>query len=1147
MSLSPTSSVVLGSIKEFTRQLALLFLFFISNFSFGQLDSIHYFPAFHSRQNSQIAEQYVYLSTPEPTPFLVTLVDGNGATVGTATISKDNPASIFIGSGQFPGTEVAVPLDSVATVLHASGFIASAPYDFYCNVRVKAPQQATSIACKGRAALGKQFFAGSMPQLVSNTNRNFVTSIMATENGTVVNVNGYDPSVIFEAPAGLIYADALTIFLNAGDTYILTGYTTTTTSNMNGFIGAKINSNKNIIVNTGNYMGSVSAEGFQDGGMVQIVPIQLLGTEHVVVEGQGGPTLERPLVVATVDGTAIYLNDIVAPVTTINEGDYYLVPESYYSGSLHKNMVIRTSQPAYVYQCTAANTSSATSEFNFIPPLECYLTDFIDAIPDIDRIGPTIFSGKLYIITVTGAVVTVNGSVLGGAAGPEPAIGLPEWETYKIDMTGDVTVSSTGAMAAGFIAVNGNAAAGAYYAGFSFDFQVDAGPDLELCYGEEALLYGTGAGIGGVYTWDYGVLDSVAFTPGTTLTYTVIGSDIEGCEDDDTVVVTVYEHPTSFAGFDIELCDTNATTLDGNVPIVDSGFGTWTVLSGPGSPVFDDATDPTTEISELIEGVYELIWTVGNGTCPTIEDTLTVTVYNQPISNAGVDQELCDIYLTALEGNTAIGSSTGEWSLISGPSIPTFSDMTNANSILFDLEEGTYELIWTMSNGICADSVDTVVIHVYDLPISSAGDDQELCGLAETDLDGNLPSGTSTGIWTMESGPAPVTFFDATDPSTTVSDLIEGNYSLIWTVSNGTCSDATDTVFITVYNIPISNAGPDQTICEIDATILSGNIPAGSASGTWTQNIGPSTITFADTSDPSTNATGFEVGTYEFVWTVSNGTCEPVTDTVMITIKPYPIIDFTANRLLGCAPLGVAFTNLSTPIGDDCIWEFGDGAIATDCGDNYHVYLPGIYDVSLTVTTDGCTTTETRSDFITVVEIPEAAFTILPGVINITNTSVDFHNTSTNASLYTWHFGDGTANSSEFEPTHTYPETIGAEYEVMLIAKNEYGCADTAYKKVVYEDIMIFYIPNAFTPDATGINDKFSPVFTSRVDPNQFNLKIFNRWGEIIFESYDLNIGWDGMYNGAIVQDDVYIWSIEFKDTLTDKKYDYRGHVTILK
>lgn len=1139
--------LVSDSLRAKLGKMVFVLVFFLSHFSFGQLDSIHYFPVFHSRQNGQIGEQYVYLSTPEVTPFLVTLVDGNGSTIGTATISQDNPATIFIGTGQFPGTEVAVPHDSVATVLHASGFIASAPYDFYCNVRVKAAQQATSIACKGRAALGKQFYAGSMPQVVSNTNRNFVTSIMATENSTIVNISGYNPGVIFEAPAGLIYADALTILLNAGDTYVLTGYTTATTVNMDGFIGAKISSNKNIAVNTGNYMGSIHSEGFQDGGMVQIVPIQLLGTEHVVVEGQGGVVMERPLVVATVDGTSIYLNDAAVTITTINEGDYYLVPELYYTGILHKNMVIRTSQPTYVYQCTAANTSSATSEFNFIPPLECYLTDFIDAIPDIDRIGPTVFDGKLYIITVTGAVVTVNGSVLGGASGPEPAVGLPEWETYKLDMIGDVKVTSTGAMAAGFIAMNGNAAAGAYYAGFSFDFQVDAGSDLELCAGEEALLFGSGAGIGGTYAWDYGVLDSVAFTPGTTLTYTVIGSDFEGCEDDDTVVVTVYEHPTSFAGLDLELCDTNATLLEGNVPLIDSGFGTWTVLSGPGVPIFEDDSDPFTEISGLIEGIYELIWTVGNGTCPTVEDTLIISVYNQPISNAGPDQELCNTYTTVLNGNAVIGSATGEWTVFSSPSIPTFSDYTNANSLFTDLVEGTYTLLWTISNGICSDSIDTVLIHVYDLPISIAGADQELCNLSSTDLAAGIPVGTSSGLWTMESGPAPVTFSATSDPFATVSDLIEGTYSLIWTVSNGSCPDENDTIMLAVYDLPISDAGLDQSICETDVIGLTGNMLTGSSTGEWAQTSGPSIVTFTDINDPLSTASGLVVGTYQFSWTVSNGTCEPVSDTVLILVKPYPIIDFTANRLVGCAPLGIAFTNLSTPIGDDCLWEFGDGAISTDCGDNYHLYPPGDYDVTLTVTSNGCTSSETFNDYIKSVAVPIAQFNMLPNVINITNTTIEFDNLSDHSTIYSWDFGDESTFSSEFEPTHSYPETIGGVYEVILIAQNEYGCADTAYGTVAYEDIMIFYIPNAFTPDGTGINDLFSPVFTSRVDPEYFVLRIFNRWGEIIFESTDLNIGWDGTYNGVIVQDGVYVWTIDFKDTLTDKTYDYRGHVTIFK
>ncbi len=178
-----------------------LFLLLLPQHVEAQLDVIHYFPPIHSRQNSQIAEQYIYLSTPEPTPFVVTLEDGGGNFIGSVIIAKDAPQNFFVGSGQFPGTDVAVPRDSVAKVLEASGVIASAPFPFYCNVRVKAPFQATSVACKGSAALGKDFYAGSMPQVVSNSNRNFVTSIMATEDGTLVNVTGYNPGVVFESPA----------------------------------------------------------------------------------------------------------------------------------------------------------------------------------------------------------------------------------------------------------------------------------------------------------------------------------------------------------------------------------------------------------------------------------------------------------------------------------------------------------------------------------------------------------------------------------------------------------------------------------------------------------------------------------------------------------------------------------------------------------------------------------------------------------------------------------------------------------------------------------------------------------------------------------------------------------------------------------
>jgi gliding motility-associated-like protein len=1111
-----------------------------------QLDTIHYFPPIHSRQNSQIAEQYAYLSTPEVTPFLVTLVDGGGDFIGSAIISKDSPANIFIGSGQAPGTPAAVPKDSLAQRLKSSGIIASGDYDFYCNIRVKSSFQATSVACKGRAALGKTFYAGSMPQVVSNTNRNFITSIMATENGTVVVVNNYNPAVLFETSGPAVGPDMLTILLNAGDCYVMSGYTTSTLANMDGFIGAKITSNKDIAVNTGNYMGSIHTEGLQDAGMVQIVPTNWLGTNHVVVEGGGGPIMERPLVVGIADGTEIFLNDAVTPVTTIDEGEYYLVPNSYYSGTLHKNMVIRTSIPAYVYQATAATTSSATSEFNFIPPLACYLTDFIDAIPDIDRIGPTIFDGVLYIITTAGSTVSVNGTVLGGAAGPEPSIGLPDWETYKLSAVGDVAVTSTGAMAAGFISVNGYAGAGAYYAGFNFDFQVETNEDLEVCLGEEVLLYATGAGDGGTYVWEDGVFDSVAFTPTESMVYYVTGTNIEGCEDEDSIIVTVYDLPTSFAGLDQSICDTSATTLAGSAPL-ETGEGTWTMISGPSEPTFIDDSDSITIVGDLIEGVYALEWAVSNGTCDAVTDTVLIYVYDTPVSDAGPDQDICDDTLAVLAGNIPLGSSTGEWSLDFGPTIPVFSDSTAPDCEVSGLEEGTYSFFWTVSNGSCLAAVDTVQITIYDLPVSNAGEDVTLCGIYEAELNANTPVGTATGIWTVLSSPAMPTFSDMESPTSLITDLEEGTYVLLWNLSNGSCDLVQDTVVVTIFDFPASNAGPDQTLCESSSTALNASTPAGSSDGVWTFADGPSIPSFADSFNPNSEVSGLVLGTYHFVWTVTNGVCDNATDTVEITINPNPTINIVGAPLMGCAPLTVGFSNYSTPAGDACEWKFGDGAISDGCGDVVHTYNSGEFDVTLTVTANGCTTSETFADFVYAAPIPTADFNPFPNVISVTNTTVKFRNYSSNATDYTWNFGDELGGSSEFEPTFVYPETEDGVYEVMLIAENEFDCADTTYRTIVFEDVLLFYVPNAIIIDGSGNNQIFKPVVSSRIDPYNFNMKIFNRWGELIFETYNYNTGWNGSYLDQLVEDGVYIWTINFSDTNSDKRYSFDGHVTVLR
>ncbi|MFA5573511.1 MAG: gliding motility-associated C-terminal domain-containing protein [Brumimicrobium sp.] len=99
-------------------------------------------------------------------------------------------------------------------------------------------------------------------------------------------------------------------------------------------------------------------------------------------------------------------------------------------------------------------------------------------------------------------------------------------------------------------------------------------------------------------------------------------------------------------------------------------------------------------------------------------------------------------------------------------------------------------------------------------------------------------------------------------------------------------------------------------------------------------------------------------------------------------------------------------------------------------------------------------------------------------------------------------------------------------------------------------DEVIFYVPNTFTPDADHVNEIFKPTFSSGYNPYTYSLKIFNRWGELVFESFDVDVGWDGTFNtrnAVRVIDGTYIWTIEFKEMLTDKVHTYSGHVNVLK
>jgi gliding motility-associated-like protein len=274
-------------------------------------------------------------------------------------------------------------------------------------------------------------------------------------------------------------------------------------------------------------------------------------------------------------------------------------------------------------------------------------------------------------------------------------------------------------------------------------------------------------------------------------------------------------------------------------------------------------------------------------------------------------------------------------------------------------------------------------------------------------------------------------------------------------------------------------------------------------------------------------------------------------DQVTITVEDLPLVSFYGDVLAGCEPLTVNFTNTSTTSSSlvDCEWEFSNGSSVSGCGTvTYTFPIGGLYDVTLTTTSiNGCVNTATYTDYVYVENIPVAAFT--PSQTELTNifTEVVFDNNSVGATDYIWTFGDASAQSNQENPTHEYPFEEGGTYVVQLIALSPLGCADTAYATINITEEVIFYVPNTFTPDGDNYNEYFQPVFTSGYDPYDFDLFIFNRWGEIVWESHDASVGWDGTYGGNLVQDGTYTWKIEFKTTETDERKMVTGHVNVIR
>ena len=600
-------------------------------------------------------------------------------------------------------------------------------------------------------------------------------------------------------------------------------------------------------------------------------------------------------------------------------------------------------------------------------------------------------------------------------------------------------------------------------------------------------------------------------------TYTVTVTDLFGCTAQNTITVT---EPTQIA-LTGSTTASNCNQPDGSATLVAAGgTGAYTYLWSPGGQTTVTATN-------LIPGLYCVTATDANGCfdsiCLTVPNTpgVSATITSTSVSCNG----LCDGTAT-VTASVGIAPYTYLW-MPGGQITPGVTGLC----------PGTYTCTITDANGCTVTAIATItqpnVITINTIaPVT-------ICIGQSTTLNASAIGGYASGGYAFDwMAPA------FTGPSNTVAPTVTTTYTVIATDTAGCISQSPQTVVVTVNPALGVTPSANVSICPGANTTLSA-IPAG-GDGTYTYNWMPG-------GGAGSTFTVSPAATTTYTITITDGcTVLPATGTVTVTVLQVPVVIFSPNVTFGCEPTCVTFTDASTVAGGtvtNWAWDFGNGTTQSVQVPTPVCFSAGIYDITLTATSNGgCSTTSTINNMITIYPQPVAQFTFGPQPTNTVDPTITFTDLSVDATTWSWDFGDPLNfyepnASAQTNPTHTYADS--GTYCVTLTVQNAGGCSDAITNCLVIEPEYTFYIPSGFTPNGDGLNPVFAPKGQNIAE---FTMRIFDRWGNMIFKSGSVNEGWDGKVQNKsqVAQQDVYVYNIDVKDNL-GKKHKYIGTVTIVK
>ncbi|MDX9931115.1 MAG: gliding motility-associated C-terminal domain-containing protein [Bacteroidales bacterium] len=421
----------------------------------------------------------------------------------------------------------------------------------------------------------------------------------------------------------------------------------------------------------------------------------------------------------------------------------------------------------------------------------------------------------------------------------------------------------------------------------------------------------------------------------------------------------------------------------------------------------------------------------------------------------------------------------------------------------------------TVSDGACS-AIDTATIIDNGGPQLTINGTTDYCnqGLGTASVSASGGSGTYTYLWSNGA------------TTSNISGLITGTYSV--TVDDGGLCPSVASY--TVGNV----AGPALSLGS--STPENYGMQDGTAVVSTSGGTAPITITW-DTSpvQTGTSASGLSTGNYTVIATDASGCSDTLIVFIGLSTNTYLTVSTTPEHC-GHAD-GTATVVVHNNVGSYTIsWN----TTPAQTSETISNLTPGAYTVTMTDSIG----TYSNVAYVTLAPGPNASFYANPNPATIGGGPIQFINSSSGASNYEWSFGDGTTSVEQY-PSHLYGGV--GEYLVTLLATDNFGCRDSFQLTIIINDLFAFYIPNAFSPNGDGHNDFFMPYGIS-VDLDYYEMRIYNRWGNLVFNTTQANIPWDGNINGKIVKEklqDTYTYEIFIKDA-SNIIHKYRGKVTLL-